>query len=765
MSKAMLALVFSNGKMYEGSEGLMYDGPGPKVLNIQRGISLDSLKQRIHSKLKLHANQVVSTVIYRFPVWCNVLKFIALKLEDDEDVVCMFDSYEQQPNLTSMDLYVEIEDSPGNFDQNGAIENEGLSACGLSLESEAPPVREELLDTTQNEGAVPDGSNDDCSNSDVDGGFDADVNLQKEGPLGETVGARDLSLAMVVSPVSYMPPLGETSGSKEHVPPSQRMNPGPDDPSLLTLQSVHCSQHIWNGEADRVLRVRRAQKKGNDLLDAIIPYLKQAGFYGVACLGFIQMDHHLITAFVERWRPETHTFHLPQGECTITLQDVSILMGLSVDGLPITGLTLDDWAGLCGRLLGVIPPPTALYGGRLNMSWLDDQFRELPENASEVTVQQFARAYILRLIGGVLFVDKSSRFVHLVYLPLLEDFQVAGTYSWGSACLAFLYREMCKASDYDVKEIGGACLLLQLWVWERFPLLSPKKLGLVVHDRSPSGEEYGRALPGPLGCRWQRCKGIPELSSHALSQYRLQLDRLKAREAKWHQPDRVLRQFGLCQPIPRHPFQPPHLHDVSLRGRHDVNWQQEHRQYISLWQNRRNQVIKGELFNGHLNANSEYMRWYWRVTRRWISPVGAVPAVVVHSVEMMHTWSTPQGRHSFSFDNLQKSCREILGALDEHDRISTCWSEPAPPAEDIPGPSGDDYQRHGQQKQKGHGVAAKRRRVETPATTDMPLAPTRGRGRPKGSTAVRAVGRNSTGVTVDDASSDKPEVPSASNAS
>lgn len=244
----MLALVFSNGRMYEGSEGLMYDGPCPKVLNIQRGISIDSLKQRIHSKLKLHANQTVSTVIYRFPVWCNVLKFIALKLEDDEDVVCMFDSYEQQPNLTSMDLYIEIEGSPGNCGQTGAVENEGLSACALSRESEDPPVRAELLETTENEGVVPDGSNDDCSNSDVDGGFDANVNLQKEGLTGETVGANDLSLAMVVSPVSYMPPLGETSGSRTHGPPSQSMNPGPDDPSLLTLQSVHCSQRIWNGE-------------------------------------------------------------------------------------------------------------------------------------------------------------------------------------------------------------------------------------------------------------------------------------------------------------------------------------------------------------------------------------------------------------------------------------------------------------------------------------------------------------------------------------
>ena len=56
--------------------------------------------------------------------------------------------------------------------------------------------------------------------------------------------------------------------------------------------------------------------------DRIILLLLQAGFYGVARFVFISLDWHLITAFVERRRPETHTFHLPQGECTITLQEL-----------------------------------------------------------------------------------------------------------------------------------------------------------------------------------------------------------------------------------------------------------------------------------------------------------------------------------------------------------------------------------------------------------------------------------------------------------
>ena len=52
------------------------------------------------------------------------------------------------------------------------------------------------------------------------------------------------------------------------------------------------------------------------------------------------MDVGLITVLLERWHPETHTFHLPFNETTITLQDVSILTGLSVDGEAVTGVDL-----------------------------------------------------------------------------------------------------------------------------------------------------------------------------------------------------------------------------------------------------------------------------------------------------------------------------------------------------------------------------------------------------------------------------------------
>ncbi|KAF3655621.1 hypothetical protein FXO37_15849 [Capsicum annuum] len=105
----------------------------------------------------------------------------------------------------------------------------------------------------------------------------------------------------------------------------------------------------------------------------------------------------MITALVERWRSETHTFHLNFGEATITLQDVAILYGLPADGLPVTGidLTLDpaDWQTRMIDLFGWTPIDINrdFQGGRLLMTSLIKHITNLPlitDASSEIDVQQ-----------------------------------------------------------------------------------------------------------------------------------------------------------------------------------------------------------------------------------------------------------------------------------------------------------------------------------------------------------------------------------------
>ncbi len=64
----------------------------------------------------------------------------------------------------------------------------------------------------------------------------------------------------------------------------------------------------------------------------------------------IELDCNLITALVERWRPAAHPFHLIVGKTVVTLHDVSVITGLPVEGLSVTGNVRYDWTDVCERL-------------------------------------------------------------------------------------------------------------------------------------------------------------------------------------------------------------------------------------------------------------------------------------------------------------------------------------------------------------------------------------------------------------------------------
>ena len=101
--------------------------------------------------------------------------------------------------------------------------------------------------------------------------------------------------------------------------------------------------------------------------ERIIPYLEHMRLYDFHLIVYSRVEHAIITTLVEKWRQETHTFHLPFGEATITLLDVALLTRLPIEGRAVFtgGRQLSSWHDMVHRILGERPPADVIRGSGL----------------------------------------------------------------------------------------------------------------------------------------------------------------------------------------------------------------------------------------------------------------------------------------------------------------------------------------------------------------------------------------------------------------
>ncbi|XP_028090313.1 protein MAIN-LIKE 1-like [Camellia sinensis] len=358
-----------------------------------------------------------------------------------------------------------------------------------------------------------------------------------------------------------------------------------EDPSLLISFRNHVAAVVWKKKERGPLKcLNRSRKLAKWLwMSPTVQNVRWRHLVEQSGLNVL-IDHTYqhgnkvaISAFVERWHPETNTFHMLDGGMTVTLDVVRTILGIPVTGMALScpKLTRYEAAELVNASLGV-PVNDAFAelvqscGKSMKLEWLRIGFYEVNDTNDANFIEYAARAYLLYLLGCTLFADKSGIRVPVAYLHMLTNIDAVSSYAWGAAALAFLYKQLGLASRAGVKQIVGYLKLLEAWIYEHFRLGRP-------HLNLPYSDEQPRV------CRWSPWRDGGFTEDH-LQILRDQLDMLRANEMEWdpyrlcrthhplhevayytgylkcfdivepYHPNRVLRQFGSVQTIPPEPL-------------------------------------------------------------------------------------------------------------------------------------------------------------------------------------------------------------------
>ncbi|KAL0383024.1 UNVERIFIED_CONTAM: protein MAINTENANCE OF MERISTEMS [Sesamum calycinum] len=308
-----------------------------------------------------------------------------------------------------------------------------------------------------------------------------------------------------------------------------------------------------------------------------------------------------------------------------------VIWGLPIDGEPVSRTDLErttvQWQEYCMQYIGFAPEE-----GALKDSWLQ------------------------LLLGGTMCPDSSGNLVSLLYLAKLEDIVAARNYNWGSAVLAFLYRELCNASEKGKAAIGSALQLVQIWTWSH---IIPLCLGLGaprVH-MGPHSIDNNSVLPGaPYGAMWNCEHTFTRTMRTTVRVIRDILDEMQYDQFIWqpydmesnvimayagdfnpqlwrsicplifyaivemHHPERVLRQFGIMQNIPDQPDTlDMSLHKITHSNRRGTDWILQHILYITRLQRRYDTVIQRQPISNRRDTDRGYWKWYNNITRHFVS--------------------------------------------------------------------------------------------------------------------------------------------------
>ncbi|XP_028066235.1 protein MAIN-LIKE 1-like [Camellia sinensis] len=137
----------------------------------------------------------------------------------------------------------------------------------------------------------------------------------------------------------------------------------PEDPSLVISFRNHVAVVVWKKKKRGPLKCLNRSRKLAEWpwMSPTVQNVRwrhlveQSGLSVLIDHTYRHGNRVAISAFVERWHLETNTFHMPDGEMTITLDDVRTILGIPVTGMALScpKLTRYEAAELVNATLGV----------------------------------------------------------------------------------------------------------------------------------------------------------------------------------------------------------------------------------------------------------------------------------------------------------------------------------------------------------------------------------------------------------------------------
>ncbi|RVW18771.1 Serine/threonine-protein phosphatase 7 long form-like [Vitis vinifera] len=171
---------------------------------------------------------------------------------------------------------------------------------------------------------------------------------------------------------------------------------------------------------------------------------------------------------------------------------------------------------------------------------------------------------------------------------MLRDFGEIAQCSWGSATLAHLYQELCRASLDSVETIAGPLQLCNYghgndYMWDVLVDVGRS----LPHAPVPKDERFP---PDALGSRDE-------------------FDRQRSDK------------FGLIQGISSTSPIDYDFHSIDGHGRPPFDWRLYHEHYVALWEAKGDHIVTAEPIKPHMDYHALYMTWYHRITHRFITPM------------------------------------------------------------------------------------------------------------------------------------------------